>query len=814
MAFNSDSERVSETSLLYRLIRIYPHELGRTSVIWIIRFFYRFIFVLSWTLVVAQVASMFHGELTLPLLFLFHAFLVFIGSITSYFLFQKYELEYVFLGSLILGVILLLGVQFFNVSDAVRVGVLLFVESTILVQLSINIETFTERLFSPVESNRTFPIVESGDTIATLCAGLVLFFSYQQLSPTRVIWIVIGVLALLVPLFLQYNSFIRSLPGLCLYRNQLLGHAKHHEKLDFGRAKKQPYIRMLVLIVLAQWFFTVVLEFLFTYSVSQKAELVPAAAGAIENVLIHEFGFIQILVAGVMLLSHFFLAGRFISTLGVTGSMVLHPVIALLSLAGMVVNFGYFTTVLARMNAEVTGVIFRNAYQSSYYLFGEMKSQFVRLALDGLIRPIGSLLGTFFLLMSFTLVSAHFYITFVLVGLFAVLLLFLLATVSLQRRYTEQVIAQIKDPHVDVERKLSLLDILAQKGHQHVYPFLQNLYVSAEESPLVMMKLIDIFSKERDFLQEVLRGLSHPEFSVRFASLDALKSMAKRGYFKDQPLSEQTIIAALKKRYIEESQNDLRYMTLLFLATFRNQQVLEYLLSLLQSETGDALGEAILACDAFADPCFVLYFEDYLHSDDPRVWASAALSLYRHEQHQAKVIEFLKRKLHEETSAAHRALAFVLAEISHTYFENYMIQRMSQTDDVREKILLAFGLMKLGSSVGNAAFLDMIFHSDLHCAHRARRLMYHLPFILQRRMDRIIQHYSLERLHEFLRRFSGGDLHDLSIDELRYLRDAYTLLNVTEEIIEIDHIIRKKDPLYRNDFSHFGYLPLTLSLYV
>ena len=108
----------------------------------------------------------------------------------------------------------------------------------------------------------------------------------------------------------------------------------------------------------------------------------------------------------------------------------------------------------------------------------------------------------------------------------------------------------------------------------------------------------------------------------------------------------------------------------------------------------------------------------------------------------------------------------------------------------------------------------MIFHDDLKYAHQARRLIYHLPALIQRRIDGSIQHESLSRLHEFLKEFSGKELKDLSLPELHYLRDAYTLLNVTEEIMEIDHILREKDDSYRPDISHFGYLPLTPSLYV
>jgi hypothetical protein len=819
MASTSSQSRSSEASLLYRLIRLYPHELGRTSVIWIIRFLYRFVFVLSWTLIVAQVSSAFHGGMSLPYLFLFHALLVFAGSITSYFLFQRYELEHIFLVSLIVGVCLLFGVQFLPISDLMKIGVLLFVESAILVQLSINIETFTERLFTPLESTRTFPVVESSDTVATLLAGLFLILNYQSLTATKVIWIACGVLALLVPLFLQYHSFIRSLPGLCLYRKQLLGHgAKEEKDITFVKAKKQPYIKLLVIIVLSQWFFTVVLEFLFTYSLSMRvlhqAELVPAAVGAVENVLVHEFGVLQVFFACATLVSNLLLAGRFMSSFGIIGSMVLHPIVALFSLAGMVVNFGFFSTVLSRVNAEVTGVIFRNSYQSSYYVFSETKSQFVRIILDGVVRPLGSLGGTLFLIASFSFMSAQYFVPFVLAGTCIVLVIFLITTLALQRAYTDQVVLQIKSPETAVELKISLLDVLAQKGHKHIYPFLQSLYASKDQSPIVRMKLIEIFSKEKDFIQEIIAGLTDEEFSVRLASLDALIGMSKRGFFDEQPLSRQLVVATLKKQYLSDTQEDLRYKMLLFLATFKDRDVMDFLVELLGSQSAERLGECIQACDVFGDPSFFPYIEEFMNSSDPRVWSSAAITLFKHERYEEKVLDFLVARMRDSSEHDHRALAFVFSEVSHKHFQSYMNYRMDHTHDPREKMLFAFGLIKLEDEGGERALLDMIFHDDLKYAHQARRLINHLPPLMQRRIDKIVQHVALTKLHDFLRDFSGTKLDDLSLDQLHYLRDVYTLLSVTEEIIEIDHIISEKDPSYRVDASHFGVLPLTPSLYV
>mgnify|MGYP001573693414 FL=1 len=692
-------------------------------------------------------------------------------------------------------------------------------ESCVLVQLSINIETFTERLFSPVESERTFPLVESGDTVATLVAGLVLFFFSGYLTTYRALWIVIGILALLVPLFLKYHSFVRSLPGLCLYRKQILGSSsEHHERLSFSDLRKSTYIRYLILIVIAQWFFSVVLEFLFTYSISSQVafggDLVPAVATGVENVLIHEFGFMQILFAGAALLSHFFLAGRVISGVGIGGSMVLHPIVSFLSLATMIVNFSVFSTVLSRINFEVTGVIFRNAYQASYYVFHELKSQFVRLFLDGIVRPIGTLAGTLFLLFCFLFSSSQYYITLVLVGLFCVLLVFLLAIIALQGRYTGYVISQLKDPHTPTDLRLSLLDVLAQRGHEDHAVFLLQLYREPEQSPLVLMKLLEFFSTQDAFFADILDRLHHQDRVVRFHALRALSSFEQRHFFEHNSLSLQTLIGQLKSFFVHESDPDLRFQSLLLLAKFRHEEVTTFLLERLGLEQGASLVALIYACDASGDPAFLEYISSLLSSPYPRVWASTLVILTPHHRFARQISEFFAQKLTSDLVSDRCAVAFVLSHTLPEHSLTMMEKRARSTDTAQEKLLLAYGLMQLGSSEYHALFLEALFSGDVTLSLAAQRLYAQLPYEKFSVFIRSVERRALFQLHTLMRSFRGATFHELSLKELHSLRQIYTLLHVTEEVIRLDALLEKKDSLYRPDSSYLGGVPLPISLYV
>lgn len=824
---NASSNVSPESSWLYRLIRLYPHEVSRTFMVWIIRLLYRFVFVVSWTLIVAHVASTYHSEIALPVLFLIHAFLVLLGSVLSFFLFTRLPLENIFLYSLIAGVSILFGCQLLVFDESIKIGILLFVESFILVQLSINIETFTERFFTPFESARTFPIAESGDTIATLLAGAFLYFNASQLTMTRVLWVVVAVLSLMIPFFLHYHSFLRSNPGLCLFRKQFIG--GEHEEFQPSYVTKiitrHPYIVTLIGVVLAQWFFSVVLEYLFTYSVAMQhggsGELVSATSGALENVLISEFGALQILFASAALVSHFFLAGRFISTLGIIGSILLHPLVSLLSLAGMITNFGPLTAIVARANAEVTGVIYRNSYQSSYYVFDEMESQFTRIFMDGVIRPLGAMLGTSFLVISYFFVPHGSYLTFVLTGLFIVLLFFALSTVTLQKQYVRLIVHQLKKPDTSLDLKLNLLEVLSRTDYPQKALLFDSIFHDSHESTLVQVKMMEIFARELTHLTEIISGLRHVDPAVRFASISALQQFFDAHYFDTNLLSHRTVVQELMHCSIHETDRKIRLLMLLLLAHFKEKEVLDFLLDHLQNDQGDSLSTIIMACDVFDDPSFHPLIESFLSSADPRVWAHSAVILSRFDQYRDSVRHLIHMKMSDTSRSARVAVAFVLAQIVDDSYAVYLRERLEKSDDALEKVFIAFALVALGEDTSVTSFAHILFNLDISSLDDTSRFLSLVPSFMdllpptsRYGVERYLQQHALHKLHAMLQTIEHSSLENLGLADLKKLRNIYGILNATEEILKIDVVIRSHDPSFRPESRFFGKVPLILSAYL
>lgn len=786
-------ENSASGSFLYTLIRIYPHEFSRVFISWAFRFLYRFALVLAWTFLVSFFIEQL-GHERLSYLFLFHALLVIGGSLLFIRLSKKYSLEMLFLITILSASSLLIASQFlFRDSFWLLVG-LFFVEAFILIQLSINFDTFIERLFTPLESERTFPVIESADTLAGLFAGFFLFFS-ADLGLFTLLWILIGVLFALVPVLLFYQNFIRLTPGMCMYRKQLIsGFAE--ESSIFGKSyhatKRHDFTRGLACIVFVQWITALFLEFLFTVSVSQKAlESLPATVSGVENILIHEFGFLYILFGAVAFISQIFLAPRVITYLGIVPSMMVHPLLFLLSLIGLLGSFGFFTTVLTRLNAEITGGIYRNAYQSSYYVFEEEESQHVRLFLEGIVRPLGVLAATLYLLFGRFFVPKQFFTLSVLFGMFLSVLVFLFLTSRLQKKYFQTAISQLFSPDVSENLKLHLLEIVHQKGNEEARPVLYKILSDVKTPVLLKLKILELFSDDPEILPVLFEYVSSADHDLRLSSLMILKKFAANGYFSSERyFSRNFLFQTLKTRYVTETHDAMRLLLLEILALCSGKEVVDFFTSEIEQASGNSLAQILLSCRFFDDEGISSLLRQFLSSQDPRVWASACIAL-RGEHLQTQISASLWKHLRDDAEASNIAAMSVIRALHAEEFTAFL-QKKKYDDGSQAVFFQTVTLAFLGEHDALERFIGLLTGTDIDLAEKAYSFLAEFSEDLRSSIEQRV-HFSVSHaFHQFLRQSPAGKLHNLPFEELRMLRNFYMLLNASEEVFHLDHLITLK----------------------
>jgi len=206
-----------------------------------------------------------------------------------------------------------------------------------------------------------------------------------------------------------------------------------------------------------------------------------------EHALTQKLGMLHLLFNAVALLIQLIIASRILTSLGVIASMMLHPLITLLNLIGLTLRFGFGTAVLTRGSYELTGLIFKSSYDSSYYAIPHSKRDDAKELMQGIMKPLGAIIGTVLIIgvaLRLTGVEQTLALNAILIGM-GLTMSILVATLS--RKYTAMS-EQNLSKKLDLPTRLNAIEILAQKGHEKSTPSLQKILNRPDEPEILAHK--------------------------------------------------------------------------------------------------------------------------------------------------------------------------------------------------------------------------------------------------------------------------------------------------------------------------------------
>ncbi len=490
-------KKTRDLSILNKIFNVKGKEWHKIFVAWVISFFYRVGFVIGWTILVAMFVST-YGIYSLPYLFVLNALFTILGSLFFATFIDKFKRHSLMLATVFIAISTLFISYYFAFSNEyLFFGLLIITIAIFLQQFKIMLHAYVEDMFNPLQSERTFPLIEASITIAGIVGGILIAFLTPVISVPSFILIWIFILSLLIPCILLYEHI-----GDSVEKSKKTFKSKNPVgfftkiKKDLKKDVYFKYIRGLCFIVLIQWILFNLLEFQYTKAVYQNVSYVILEAGSgFEHAFAHDLGQLFILFSASALIVQLFIGSRLINSLGVVGSMILHPIVVLLSVFGLIFSFSFPNAVLAKNNFTITSVIFTNAYHSSYYAIHEKIREYIREFLDGIIRPVGALLGTLILILLQQVVTGNMlvYLLNVIMGL--IVLVFLYINISQQRKYSKVAISDLKKIN-DEETRLSAIDILAQKGHKDVKKYLFKILLDKKESKKIKLKVLEALSEK------------------------------------------------------------------------------------------------------------------------------------------------------------------------------------------------------------------------------------------------------------------------------------------------------------------------------
>ncbi len=469
-------------NFINKILNISDHEWPRVFVSWVITFFLRVGFIVGWTVTIAMFVNRI-GIANLPLLFLINASLVIIGTAIYSGLIQRVRREILIVFNILLAALLLISATVFVMySNWLFFGFVLVAVSIMLAQLNILVSIVVEEFFTPLESQRTFPIVESSETLGTIAGGLIISTFAHAIPSYKFIYIWVLCIMVVIPIILSLKSMHTDMP--CFQYHGKRKRSIERIKETVSLVKKSSFLKVLIFVILLQWMFINLLEFQYTKAVQQevyheteqtlvydhsnlktmKTSLLDledveehltyeknasqyntmhpidssTTGESKESDLTNTLGILQIIFGAVTLLMQLLISSRILKRFGIVNSMAFQPIIAFASLAGMTAKFNMMTSSLAKGTTEMTGLLFKNAYNSSYYAFGERTRDQMKELLEGIVKPIGAIIGMLIVLIITRALSGSESTVMINLLLVNISILSLILIVFLKKLYTQQ----------------------------------------------------------------------------------------------------------------------------------------------------------------------------------------------------------------------------------------------------------------------------------------------------------------------------------------------------------------------------------------
>lgn len=784
-----------------KLFGINRNEGNRVALSWFINFFYRVGFVIGWTIIVGMFVGR-YGISMLPILFVINAVFSIIGTLVYSTFIDKFSKDNIIFVSVTIATFILLFASFFhNSHPMVFFGLLLAAEAVFLVQLKIVSNGFTETLFTPLESERTFPFIESSETIGGIIAGVLVSFLSSTVDPSTFVYFWVTSLLFILPCVLYYKIKMSGIERLSLEEKE---DKKASSELPSGlferlsdsisQIRHVSFIKCLFFVVIFQWIFANLIEFQYTKAVSENISAVVLGSGSgFEHALVHSLGTLFILFNSAALFVQLFVGGRLISTLGIVGSLLLYPVVMLLSVFGLSIQFGFPTAVLAQTNHTITHAIYLNSYHSAYYSIKEHFREHTRHFLEGIVRPLGALFGTGILIAAQRLYSGDSLTLAINLSMMAVLIVLFLIIYSLQGRYTRLACHNLLKSENKIER-IEAIEILSQKGHKSGLPVLLQVLSNPNEPDYIKIKILHALSELQDFnaIDGILAMFKSRKVEVRLAAVSALsKYQSVKNFFFEHVFHEYRMIEALKSLYQNERNEEIRSIIIHLLSKLNPVGTFGFLLNALRNTKGLLRADVIIALGRYNDDHVIPYIEPFSHSNSPIEKAAAIVALWKYEEYRDDLEFMLDKMFEHENKNIVKAAIYAVGELKLKSKRKKCIKYLGSSDgDLKFHAVLA--LAKTGYAESVKSIVDILFGEDQELSLEMRKALNRLNHDVKKLVDKRVKRIVSSKINGFLLKTNAKSLDHLNTRYLKYLKMLYSLVEENEEVELINSLLYAK----------------------
>lgn len=780
---------------LNRLINIRPTEWRRVSLAWVLAFFYRAGFVVGWTVLVAMFVSHF-GIASLPYLFVLHAIFSVLGSAMYSVLIEYGSRRFLMVVSLILASVLLAAAFYLSRFNIIWFFALVIVaEAVLLMQFRILLTGFFEELFTPLESERTFPVIESAETIGGIFGGLAIIGFSQNFEMVDFALLWIAMMVFIIPIVMLSGrvlddlEFFEPKEDTESKRVGVFSRLKHEVK----KARQFGFLRNLVLIVSLHWILYNMLEFQYTKAVYNNVSGVILDTGSgLEHMLVHDLGVLFMIFSASSLLLQLLVAGRLIGSLGVVGSMLLHPLITILSLLGFTGFYNFFTAVLTKNNFTMSTVLYNNTYHISYYAVAKRLRGHTREFLEGVVRPVGALLGTSALIVLQMIFRDSALIFSINVLMLVVALALLVVVYFQQSAYTHAAVDELVDSK-DYDVRSNAVSILAQRGHDDAgIAAMEKVVLNSNEPVSLRAKILRAFGDLRNLssIPIILKTFEDSSSLLREAAIDALLSYTEIDDFAKKNLFlGYDVLEALKDLYAKETDRHVRLKIIVIISRMSSVAALEHLLRLLKSAKGEFKADIIYALSKFDDEAVMSYVYPYLDATNLHQRISAAIVLSRYEDSSDIALYKISEFVHSSSPKRLELACYALGELRAMDKVPFLLKSLN-SKFAKVRLAAAIAMAKMGFAESVDPLVESMFDADERLLKEINHRLQNVDVRIKRNVDRMVKHLVSTEIMDLMEVNRGKSLSDLSSADLEKLRKLYRLVGEYNEVDRINCITK------------------------
>ncbi len=737
---------LGQISVVNKVLNINERQGVKIFLFWLLKSIYRVGFVVGWTATMAMFVAR-YGIKSLPYLFILNGIFTIIGSVLYSAVIHRIKKNL----CLVLTVFASMGTLFlaywFRSSQFMFFAFLITAISVFLSQFRIVLNSLIEDYFNPLESEKVFPILESSETVGGVIAGVTItFFASFIKTSTAFIYFWAGLLVVIVPIIMIASVILGD-------NEDHSSRGKKKENPDiiskfktiFKDSKYFSFIKGLSIIVFLQWVLFNLVEFQYTKAVYQTTSHVILEAGSgFEHAFFHDLGILFMIFSATALLIQLIIGSRLVYSLGVFGSMLIHPILTILSLFGLLFSFNFTTALLARNNFTLTGVLYSSSLESSYYAIRDNVRAYLREFLDGIVRPVGAIFGTLFLLIlqDFFIGKPLIFYTNIVMFAFALLLFFVIY--RQQKLYTEVAALQFDSEYE--KEKIDAVDMLAQKGHDGNVEFLMSRLNDLRQSLDIKKKIIFALGELQNIhtVPDLVKCFENKSQEIRETALDALYMFRNRDDFIANVVIEHELISALEKFYKSEKDNYLRLKIIKLISKFSSTEAADFLLKILKTSKGDFKAGVIYSLGNIRDSAICKFIMPYLKSRDIKQKISAAIAVGRFKEFYDESKYIIDTFLHSQKNAEIALGIYAVGELKMKSRKKFCLKYIdSKYSDLR--VSAAIALAKMSEDCSLPVLIDILVSGKEKDRNDVKRNLQNVDVRIYKNIDKIMTHIKFNK---------------------------------------------------------------------